>query len=276
MAFAISTWHLPPLYDYDEAKERYNSVRPIRGRTDDTRPLGKRSAQHMRIEKNYNEHGQYYAAVLYSTECVRYYENGKLQVLHNGWASQSTAAFIHAVSPLGAHISNNRLWVSGEMLDGGRDSLWFEKVARPREEGGGCRWECTNPRKYFINLYNKETTKRIRSNPVVKHMQHYLKTMRAVGAYDGLVSGMNSNRIHNAKEALSDIIRSYRPDQDQDLNSGHMLEILAKLGDALRNVVPWDSVYAEVLQQGWVTREELYIPIEVTGRGLYRRGVYIA
>lgn len=264
MGFGISTRHLPRLYDYVEAKEIYNSVKPIRGRTDDTRPLGKRSAQHMRIEKNHNEHGSYYAAVLYGTECVRYYESGKIQVQHNGWASQSTQAFIHAVSPLGAHLSNNRLWVSGEMLDNGRDSLWFEKV---EAAGGGYRWQCTNPRRYFIDRYNKETTKKIRNNPVVKHMQHYLKTMRAMGAYDELNA---QGILHNAKEALSEIIRSYDSNQDQDL------ETLAKLGDALRNVVPWDSVYAEVLKQGWVTREELYIPTEVTGRGLYRRGVYIA
>jgi len=269
MAFAISTRHLPCLHDYDEAKERYNSVIPIRGKAPDIRPLGKRSAQHMRIEKNNNEHGEYYAATLYSTECVRYYADGRIQVQHGNWPSQSTAAFINRVSPFNACLSHTRLWVNGEALVGGGDSLWFDTVEDQRM--GWRVGKCMNPRKYFTMHYNKATTQAIRSNPIVKHMQRYLKTMKAMGAYDNLITAWGAKTYDSTREALAQIMR----DRDQNPDNADLLPVLAQIGDVMLGPVPLDTIYKAAVTSGWVTEDELYIKTEAMGNDRYRRGVIV-
>jgi hypothetical protein len=72
--FGISTDGLPRIRDYAAAKRHFDSITPIRGGNSGIRPIGKRSKNHMQIVEGNNERGPYYAAKLYDTECVRWYE----------------------------------------------------------------------------------------------------------------------------------------------------------------------------------------------------------
>ena len=100
MAFAINTEHLPCLRNFTQASEWEQRVIPIRGKT--IKPLGKRTAQHMRILRH-NEGGdaEVVACRLYNTDCVTYYKDGRIQLYHAGYTTQSTASFINKICPYG-------------------------------------------------------------------------------------------------------------------------------------------------------------------------------
>lgn len=89
---------LPYINSWAEAKERYESTLPIRGRSADNRPLGKRGA----VDTYYITHDKganTYSACLYKTKALTYHENNDV-VIDMGmgrWYSQTTCRFINAV-----------------------------------------------------------------------------------------------------------------------------------------------------------------------------------
>lgn len=92
------TWE--PISNYAKAKERYESIEPIKFKKqdntdhygEDCRPLGRRNAPWMRIEKGAKAEGtgfsspviNYFDCILYRTVMVRYYEDGRIVVAPNG------------------------------------------------------------------------------------------------------------------------------------------------------------------------------------------------
>jgi hypothetical protein len=257
--YTISTYDLFKIYNYASAKQHYESITPIRGST--IRPIGKRNKKHMQIVENRDPtHGHYYAARLYNTECVRYYENGKIQVQCEGWVSQSTAKFIDAVSPFVASIGNNLLWVHNNAMNVTRDGLWFERSAADGVGG----WQCLNPPNYYINTLNKETTKRIRNLPALKATQQYLKHMKALGVYEG-VRGISAwERQQKTDTLFNQILR--HPDTEPDL------ETLAELGDVAGGPFNWEWVYRRADEVGITTNDKLYDKTYITER-VNRKGV---
>lgn len=94
---------------FQDAQTKYNNTKPIRGREhDDIRPLGKRSAQHMRIVKINDDA---YACRLYRTDVVTYYRDGTIEVSTGGWDTSSTANFASACLPVryGVHKIQNHI-----------------------------------------------------------------------------------------------------------------------------------------------------------------------
>jgi hypothetical protein len=253
--FGISTDGLPRIRDYAGAQKYYNGTQPKRGTT--IRPIGKRSKNHMQIVEGNNEHGHYYAAKLYDTECVRWYENGgddMVQVRCGGWTSQSSAAFIGAVSVYATNLQNNHLWVNGHAMHDTQGGLWFE--------GESYKQVCLNPPKYYVAQLNPETTKHIRNLPGVKAMQAYLKHMAALGAYENVKATYMSK--HTTQTCLAEILA--RPTNEPDL------ETLAKLGDAVRGPMDWALVYNHAVTARVVTREELRLKHYITDN-VNRKGV---
>ena len=117
-----NTHKLPSIDSYAEVKARYEKTKPIRGRVEDVRPLGKRSSTHMQIKKI----GDNYALVLYNSNCVMWYPHvvdnltGKIEErvgvsVGNYYPTVSTADFLDNVLPLGlrASMQNNVMRVQG-------------------------------------------------------------------------------------------------------------------------------------------------------------------
>ena len=253
--FGISTDGLQRIRDYAAAKRHFDSITPIRGAT--IRPIGQRSKKHMQIVEGNNERGPYYAAKLYDTECVRWYENGgddMVQVRCGGWTSQSSAAFIGAVSVYATNLQHNYLWVNGHAMKNSADGLWFE--------GESYKQVCLNPPKYYTHDLNREVTKHIRNLPAVKAMQSYLKHMAALGAYENVTATYMSK--HTTQTCLAEILA--RPTNEPDL------ETLAKLGDAVRGPMGWALVYDCAVTARVVTREELRLKHYITDN-VNRKGV---
>lgn len=91
-----SCQNLPYLNTWAEAKARYESTLPIRGRSADNRPLGKRGA----VDTYYITHDKganTYSACLYMTKVLTYHENNNVVVDMGRWYSQTTCRFIDAV-----------------------------------------------------------------------------------------------------------------------------------------------------------------------------------
>ena len=93
---------------YTEAKTKYESIKPIRGNSDDIRPLGDRRAQHMRIIKNDDDS---YACRLWDTDVATFHRDGRAVYKTGGWETLSTANFMTACMPRGWWVSklNNRV-----------------------------------------------------------------------------------------------------------------------------------------------------------------------
>ncbi len=93
MGFSINPNHLPVLRSYAEADALERSIVPIRGKT--VKPLGKRSAQHMKIERESGTDN--IVCILFATPCVTFCPNDTAVLNYGGWASLSTAGFINRV-----------------------------------------------------------------------------------------------------------------------------------------------------------------------------------
>jgi hypothetical protein len=98
--------------DYAHFKAKYNNTVPIRGRSEDVRPIGERRRTHELITTKKYPCGQVsYCATLYGTDVVEYHNNGQVTLRTGGWATPSTADFMHEHSPFTVWKQDNKLWV---------------------------------------------------------------------------------------------------------------------------------------------------------------------
>jgi len=97
---------------YQQIKEQYDTTKPIRGRSDDVRPAGKRRRDWERVVKT--EHG--YAYQMHGTNCVEFTEE-KLILRSGGWTTVGTGKFINDYAPVACGKRYNALWV-------GIDKTW--------------------------------------------------------------------------------------------------------------------------------------------------------
>jgi hypothetical protein len=107
MAFGYPNYGSPTVHDYADAKQRWESIKPIRGRAEDTRPLGLRRNTHIQIWKD----GDDYKCRLYQTDCVIFKPNGDIVVDTGGWTTTTTASFVGEVLGVGTSIMNSSLWL---------------------------------------------------------------------------------------------------------------------------------------------------------------------
>lgn len=97
---------------YEQYKKAWHSIKPIRGRGIDVRPIGKRRRDWEQIVRVVGADGvESYGAKLHNTVCVEYFPDNSIVVRHESWNTPSTAAFISDHSPFRCWKQNNRLWV---------------------------------------------------------------------------------------------------------------------------------------------------------------------
>ena len=102
--------------NYKFYQDKWESIKPIRGRSIDVRPAGKRSRDWETITRavTKDEAGNTvvtFGAKLHNTECVQYFPNGDIVLRTNGWNTPSTAEFIHEHSPFTCFKQHNTLWI---------------------------------------------------------------------------------------------------------------------------------------------------------------------
>jgi hypothetical protein len=96
---------------YVQAKQHYENTKPIRGRSEDIRPAGKRRRDWERIVRLGEDA---YAYRLYSTECV-IYEPNRITLTCNSWCTPLTAKFMTSYSPFPIMKARNVLWAAFDM-----------------------------------------------------------------------------------------------------------------------------------------------------------------
>lgn len=174
--FSVNTRHIKTISSYDEAKRMYESIAPIRGNSHNIRPLGKRSAQHMRIQKT----GEVYECILYTTPCVTWYPDGRVLLKTGNWITQSTAKFIDAViRGGGAYMSHGCVcaWINLKSYPVPPTGLWLQN--------NGNTWSVINPPRVYVPRLNRTEAKRIRT--LAKPILDYFKVMAP------LVEGTDTN-----------------------------------------------------------------------------------
>jgi len=92
---------------YEQYKNLYDSIIPIRGRAVEARPICERRRDWELIEMDKDV----VACRLYDTQVVRYYPDGRIGVQCGGWQTPSTAGFIYIYSPWQCFKRNKKLWV---------------------------------------------------------------------------------------------------------------------------------------------------------------------
>ena len=96
--------------DYAIALKRWEDTKPIRGRAEDVRPIGKRRRDWELLVKDTRADGVWYGARLYRTNVVMYSPDGRIEFRTGGWASVSTAEFMSAHSPFRATKTRGQVW----------------------------------------------------------------------------------------------------------------------------------------------------------------------
>ena len=99
MAFHIDTQGIPTLRTYEKASKLEASIKPIRGRSDNCKPIGDRKKQHMSIRRDGNN---VIRARLHNTDVVAFHEDGLIEINMGGWNSVSTRLFLQEV--LGVNV----------------------------------------------------------------------------------------------------------------------------------------------------------------------------
>ena len=94
---------------YEEAKLRYEQIKPIRGRAADVRPLGVRKNDSYRIAKRVNPLSDItsYQCFLYRTPVVEFKPDGDVEINMGGWGSTGTRTFIERVLHLSCYSKNS-------------------------------------------------------------------------------------------------------------------------------------------------------------------------
>jgi hypothetical protein len=143
--------------DYEEAKELYESVVPIRGRASDVRPIGDRRRDHEIIRKLHVRHEdqmiELYACRLYSTDVITYYPDGKIVLDFGGWMTKSTIGFM---SLCGAYV-HTRSGVAWYKDKHGKYHPFYSCI----EIKDG---EVLNPKPYKRRVVDREESAKIRQS----------------------------------------------------------------------------------------------------------------
>jgi hypothetical protein len=136
--------------DFREARAKWVSTTPIRGRAVDTRPLGKRSKTHETVTQG----DGYYAYALHGNEVLKFFPDGKIHVDCHRWHTPSTRDFLAKWFTY-ARILDNRVWVSGYPVP---DKGVLELVARE-----GCHYYITpEPLVWYKRGTDRKRTKEVR------------------------------------------------------------------------------------------------------------------
>jgi len=97
---------------YEMYAKRYEKTKPIRGRSEDVRPIGERRKDWETITQKAIDESMYsFSAKLYQTECVEYLPNGDIILRCGSWPTPTTAEFIHTHSPFTCWKQGGKLWV---------------------------------------------------------------------------------------------------------------------------------------------------------------------
>jgi hypothetical protein len=174
---------------YNHYKSLYESVKPIRGRAEEVRPIGNRRRDWETIRMD----GDVVECVLYQTPVVRYYPDGSVGFRCGGWVTPSTAEFMHAHSPLMARKKSNRIWVRPNR----------ESTEYPLASHDEARFKLTTDNKWVPDEPIVITKKVINRQQAKEAREPYQKFLNFVDAFMKLSDGWVTEDTRAAVGTLS-------------------------------------------------------------------------
>ena len=191
-----------PYRDYNHFKAKYNSIVPIRGRSEDVRPIRDRRRTHELITTKKYPCGQVsYCATLYGTDVVEYHNNGQITLRTGGWATPTTAEFMHEQSPFTVWKQNNKLWVRVPTPEGVKAFPIGKELTFEMAEGNSSFYQPINK-----VLINKRVVDRAKAKAAREPLQPFLAWCKAfLTMSDGWV-------MHETRKAA--LGWEKRPDRD--------------------------------------------------------------
>ncbi len=118
--FRSSTKDLPCLRNWHIAEQHEQSIKPIRGRSPECKPIGNRRHQHLTIRRGSDES---IICRMYRTDVLTYHKDGRIEIDLGWWVTQTTLAFISSV--LGRQVvqRHGRPWIYARaVVNGGGDT----------------------------------------------------------------------------------------------------------------------------------------------------------
>jgi hypothetical protein len=197
MTFSFKVRNIPFLSTYGAARAHHDSIKPIRGRSPEVRPLAdrRRTWFNIRLEagtgffddagnevKSYLMGDEDVIIKLYGTDIVRYRRNGEVHVNFGGWDTITTRAALTAILNLTLERYSNRTWF-GE-YDGANTIGWRVMDVRGgwnvlvrNENNIGFR--LTNPRPTVVHRVNRAGSKAVmdRHKPFLTYAENMLKLL---------------------------------------------------------------------------------------------------
>ncbi len=96
---------------YKRMETKWAVVKPLRGRSEDVRPIDKRRRDWETVVRIERDGVVSYGAKLHDTVCVEYFPDGAVTVRCGAWSTYSTADFIRRFSPFRCWKQHNKLWI---------------------------------------------------------------------------------------------------------------------------------------------------------------------
>jgi hypothetical protein len=181
---------IPAFTDYAHIKAHYESVAPIRGRTEQTRPIGRRRYDWYEIrekevavdlspENPLGTFAKSYCARLYQTDCVEWFPNNDIVIRVSNWKGPTTMGMLtYSLASHGSVVSASGKWYfrnkAGEdfLLPTGKEQ---EMLIRKADDG--MYRPSVIPKEYKYKVKRKELNQIAK---VYKDFTDYARTMLAI------------------------------------------------------------------------------------------------
>ena len=193
---------VPRIADYKEAYKRWNDTKPVRGRSDDKRPLGERRyVDTYSIRKNIWTEA--IELVLYQTPVIKFTADDEVVLNYGRWPSASTCQFISRVL---AGVGANR--VRGDVVLGfsTADGVVIQKLGENeelilvRKDG---RWQPKEIKTLFDYRINRKEANNVRKD--VKQFRDYLHGMVKLMEEEVPLYGQTFKRITRSYAELGEV-----------------------------------------------------------------------
>jgi len=180
---------------YKSWKNRYETVKPIRGRAVECRPWNNRSRDWEQVVKVLTPLGEGYGARLYDTDCVVVAPNGDLFIKIDSWATPLTAEWIMCRSRLNCYKKYNEVWLD---VDGRSIPLNMRSTLHIKYNPENSKYTCDKVVKMEQKVVDKTKIKEARHS--VKELKSFVKVMMKLA--DGWVSH-DLLSMHRVKDPAS-------------------------------------------------------------------------
>jgi hypothetical protein len=197
---------VPRIADYTEAYRKWNSTKPMRGRSDDIRPLGERRyVDTYSIRKNVWTEA--IELVLYQTPVIKFKSDDEVVINYGRWPSASTCQFISRVL---AGVGASR--VRGEVVLGFTtpEGRVIQKLGQDEElvlvrsgEGRYGRWQPKQIKTLFDYRINRKEANNVRKD--VKQFRDYLQGMVKLMEDESVLYGQTYKRITRSYAELGEV-----------------------------------------------------------------------